>query len=378
MQQRHCLGIVRQVLALPTAPFVEQHVVAFIQEFVRKRPALTLKQDAVGNLLVRFRRGHTRVKRPICLSAHMDHPGFVADCTIAADRVRAIWRGGVFPEYVKNARVRFYSDGRWVRGKVTDIVTAKRGTRIVVKTAVIKVGAPVASGSPGMWDFPDPEIRGGRVHARACDDLAGVAAMLASLDDLARRSADGDAYFLFTRAEEVGFVGAMAACKLETIPKRCVVVAVENSSERSNARMGDGPILRVGDRATTFTSSATSFCEMVAKDLAVRNKSFIYQRRLMDGGMCESSAFCELGYEATGVCIALGHYHNMNTKTKKLAPEHVNLQDVVSLAAWFSELVTTKRRYTGRDQELLVRLNRLQKEYNPTLKRTARTVRFDR
>lgn len=372
MNRNRALKILDEALSLPTAPFAEHDVTAFVRAFIGGRTGLTLGEDAVGNVLVHYRRGRQRRSRPLCFTAHMDHPGFVADRMVSSRRLRAIWYGGVSPEYVPGARVRFHSDGRWVLGKVLSTVTGKSGTRLVVKSAVFDVPKAVAQGSPGMWDFPDPVTRNNRVYARACDDLSGLAAMLACIDDLAKRGAAGEAYFLFTRAEEVGFVGAMAACKLKTIPKRCAVVTVENSSELPHARMGNGPILRVGDRATTFTSPLTAFCAAVASDLSARNKRFRYQRRLMDGGTCESSAFCELGYEGTGLCLALGNYHNMNTRTKKLGPEYINLDDYINLATWFAALVTTGRRYTGRDTDLNQRFVQLQKEFNPLLKRTVR------
>ena len=170
-----------------------------------------------------------------------------------------------------------------------------------------------------MWDFGGPTVRGNRIHARACDDLAGAAAMLCAMDELARKRESCDAYFLFSRAEEVGFIGAIAACRLKTIPQKCFVVAMETSSERADAKMGDGPILRVGDRATTFTHEATAHCHRIARELERSDRRFKYQRKLMDGGTCESSAYCRLGYEATGLCVALGNYHNVDVKRRKLA-----------------------------------------------------------
>lgn len=363
--------ILREVLSLPTAPFAEHAVLDYIRAFAAKR-GLDLRSDRAGNILIHYRRGSKRVDRPVCLTAHVDHPGFVAEKMLSHDRLRARWRGGVAPEYFVGAKVRFCTGGRWVKGRVRSIVTAKKGTRVLVDTADIEVTGDVTAQSPGMWDFPDPVIRGHRIHARAIDDLGGVAAMLGSLHDVHAGRARGEAYFLFTRAEEVGFIGAMAACRLKTIPKRCVVVAVETSSLRPNAQPGDGPILRVGDKATTFTSAATSFCGGVATDLVENGKGFMYQRRLMDGGTCESSAYCQLGYDATGVCLALGHYHNMNTRTKKTAPEFIDLRDYDHLVAWFVALVKTKRRYTGRDEALGDMLARLQETFNPLLESTAR------
>jgi putative aminopeptidase FrvX len=365
--------ILSDVLSLPTAPFCEHHVLAFLREFVGARAHLSLREDSVGNLLVRYRRGRGRIRRPVCLTAHVDHPGFIAEEMIGRDVVRATWRGGVLPSFFVGSGVRFWTEGTWVRGRVLSIATKKKDARTVVASAKIGVGKVVSPGSCGMWDLPDPRIRGQRIHARAIDDLAGVAAMLACLDTLNSKKPDGEVYCLFTRAEEVGFIGAMAACQLKTIPKNCVVVAIETSSERSHARMGDGPILRVGDKASTFTSAATSFAGAVATDLSTRrSKSFRFQRKLMDGGTCESSAYCALGYDATGICLALGNYHNMNVRTGKIAAEFINLDDYHMLVEWFVGLSTTKLRYDGRDTSLDRTLTSLQSEYNPLLRKTAR------
>lgn len=218
-----------------------------------------------------------------------------------------------------------------------------------------------------MWDFPDPRVRGNQIHARGCDDIAGAAAMLCAIDKLVRWKRACDAYFLFTRAEEVGFVGAIAACRLRTIPKKCVVVAMETSSERPNAKMGDGPILRVGDKSSTFTPAATAHCHRIALDLATSDKTFAFQRKLMDGGTCESSAYCTLGYDATGICIALGNYHNVDAKRGKLGPEYVDLRDFHNVVKWFVALATTQRRYSGRNEALEALMGDIEKTYKQLL-----------
>jgi endoglucanase len=358
------------VLSLPTAPFVEGRVHSWIAGFCGRLRGVRMKSDPAGNLLVHYRHGATRVAHPVCLTAHTDHPGFVAEDVRSGHRVRAAWRGGVKPEYFTDARVRFRVDDHWVRGRIVSTRTTGKGAARKVASAEIDVPARVPAGSPGMWDLPDARIRNGRFYARACDDLAGVAAMLCCLETLARTRARTEAYFLFTRAEEVGFVGAMAACRARTIPGRCVVVAIETSAERPNARIGDGPILRVGDKATTYYSPATRYCQAVAEDLRKTDKVFTYQRRLMDGGTCESTAYCQLGYEATGICVALGNYHNMNTRTGRIGPEYISVSDFASLVKWFVALTTARQPYTGVDAALQKRLKKIEKEYAALLRRT--------
>ncbi|MBI4718032.1 MAG: hypothetical protein HY763_09530 [Planctomycetes bacterium] len=363
------------LLSLPTAPFAESAVVAYVRAFCEAR-GLEATPDAAGNLLVHLRQGRRRVARPVCITAHLDHPGFVASAMGRGGRLTAYWRGGVPPEYFVGRAVRFAVDGRWVRGRIRSIRTVIRnGQRRVDTALLLGVARPVPVGAVGMWDFGDPVIRGTRIYARACDDLAGAAAMLCCLDTLVTLEHPCEAYFLFTRAEEVGFIGAIAAARARTIPRRCVVVAMETSSERPHARMGDGPILRVGDRASAFTPAATAYCHRIARGLQRADRGFVFQRKLMDGGTCESSAYCTLGYEATGLCIALGNYHNVNARRRTLGPEYVDLRDFDNVVKWFVELARAPHPYTGRDEALEEQLAELERTYAALLAATSEVGR---
>lgn len=239
--------------------------------------------------------------------------------------------------------MRFWSGDRWVKGRIVELckitpVTAP-GWSGRVEEALIRVVHAVEPNSAGMWDLPDPELHGDLVAARGCDDVGGAAAMVALLERLSRKCARGEVYCLFTRAEEVGFVGAIAAARARTVPKRLPVISIETSSALANAPIGGGPILRVGDRAIVFTPKLTAFCERVAARLAKREKGFIFQRKLMDGGICEAFPFMAYGYAATGICIALGNYHNMDTARGKLASETISLSDWLHMVDLFEALV---------------------------------------
>jgi endoglucanase len=362
--------VLTDLLSIPTAPFAEHQVIAHVERFCDARNGVARSRDAAGNVLVRVRRGSRRVKRPVCITAHLDHPGFVTDRMIGKDRVRAFWRGGVPKAYFVGSGVRFDVDGAWVRGTVRSIRTVRRDGRAGVETAVVDVPRSIPSGSIGMWDLPDPRIRGSRIYARACDDLAGAAAMMCAIDALVRSRTSCDAYFLFTRAEEVGFVGAIAAAKSKTIPSKCFVAAMETSSELPDARMGDGPILRVGDKASAFTPAVTAYCHRVAGELARSDRSFRYQRKLMDGGTCESSAYCALGYEATGLCVALGNYHNVDRRRGRIGPEYIDLGDFACVVKWFVALARAPFPYTGRDDALRNRIAGFERAYRTLLRGT--------
>lgn len=375
--------VLAEILALPTAAFAESAVLDYVRRFCRAVPGVTVRADRCGNLLARYLHRPPRGVRPVVFTAHTDHPGFVALESRRGRSVRAAFRGWVEPEYFAGARMRFHSGGRWVRGVVRKVTKAapivgSPGRTGRPEEVLIEAARDVEPGSPGMWDLPEPSLRRGLVLARACDDLAGCAAMLALLERLSRRRVAAEAYCLFTRAEEVGFVGAIGAARAGTIPRKLPVVAIETSRVLPGVEIGGGPILRVGDRASVFTPEVTAFCERVAKELAARTASaqipkrkrgtqesgirdrgsgkgvarrgassvssapFRFQRKLMDGGTCESTAYLSYGYPTTGVCLALGNYHNMDMQRKRIAPEYVSLADWEWMVDWFEALVRAR------------------------------------
>ncbi len=369
------LEILAELLTMPTAPFAEHYVIDCVRRFCVYHPDIKLTQDPAGNVLLRLRRESAAVARPLCLTAHMDHPGFVAIHMIGPGRLKASWRGGVPIEYFEGARVRFYDETRWIRGRVVSTRPVREHDTLRVDTTEIDVKGDVPPGSVGMWDFPDPRVRGERVLARGCDDVAGTAAVLSALHRVHETRGPCDIYALLTRAEEVGFVGAIAACRHRTIPRKCLVVTVETSSELPHVKMGRGPILRVGDKASTFTPAATAYCRAVADDLTIRDRAFRYQRHLMDAGTCEASVFCQFGYDATGLCIALGNYHNVNRRTKRLAPESIHLDDYELLVRWFVALAQSATPYTGADEGFASRLERIERSYARLLAGSVRSPR---
>ncbi len=388
------------LLTLPTSPFNEQHVIRYIAEWAAKRPGLLLSQDRFGNLQIRLRRareasvrqamgrmpvprtGETPVPHPtggvpLVLAAHMDHPGFEAERMVRHGVVRAIWRGGVAPEYFPGTKVRFHAGGKWVRGRIERMKAGEddRGRRRV-QWAEASVGSDVPGGAIGMWDFPDPVIRETRLHARGCDDVAGVAAVLAALDVLAEREEPVDVIAMLSRAEEVGFAGAMAACRDGLIPRTARMISVECSSELAGGRMGDGPILRVGDATSIFTPELTAFCRRVGETLAARSRRFRFQRKLMDGGTCEASAFLGYGYQAAGLCIALGNYHNMDRRRGRIGAEYVDLNDWNGLVEWFVELAIANETYEPGHGQLTGLLDGLYARWTPVLEETVERVRL--
>jgi endoglucanase len=366
--------IALDLFGLPTAPFQEEHVARYVRSFCERR-GLKVRADKFGNLLANYQRGRSKAGWPLLFSAHMDHPGFEALVMTGPRRVRAQWRGGVALEFFQGTGVRFFNEGKWVRGIIRKVTPLKSKPGQMRRADTVEVElrgrGRVTEGALGMWDLPGPAVRGKKIHAPACDDIAGVTSMLCLLEVLFRRRVNTTVYLLFTRAEEVGFAGCLSACKAGTVPKRSAIVGIECSTELPTARMGDGPILRVGDRMSVFSPRLEGYCRQTADELARKDKAFRYQRKLMDGGACESTAFCAYGYEATAVCLALGNYHNMNKRAGRIEREYIHVEDLANMIRLFVALASKRRGYEPKAGAPPKLLEGIRRQHERTLVRTA-------
>ena len=334
--------IVSEVVAIPTAPYLEGGVRAWLRDFAAAR-GLAHEEDRFGNALLTYRRGHRR--RPLVLGAHMDHPALVVTA-VRGRRLDLEFRGGLDASYGEGEPLLLYREGArgpHARARVASVRGDARG-RLVSARAAFEGGAGAAAGDLALWDVPACRIRGDVVHARACDDLAGCAAVLAALDRAAAGGAPGHLIGLFTRAEEVGLVGATAAAAARTLPPDALVVAVETSSMvAGRAEQGGGPIVRVGDAAHVFSPRMTQWMSALAGELAAADPAFRFQRRLMDGGGTEATTYDLHGYETGAACVALGNYHNAGPRGRVRA-ETVSLGDIEGLVRLFGRMHETAPR----------------------------------
>jgi len=327
--------LLREVLPIPTTSYAEGAVLSYLEEFAGER-GLEFRQDRFGNAYVTYRRG--RARRPLVLEAHTDHPGFVVT-GVRGRRLELEFRGGLAAVYGRGENVRVFGaelPPEGVRASITSTTVsapARRGLgkRLAGAKALLDSAADVAVGDLALWDVERCQFRGRTVHARQCDDLAGVVTVLATLDRVAAERRAGQLTGLFTRAEEVGLEGAAAAAAARELPDRALVVALETSSSAGGrAEQGGGPIIRVGDRAHVFSPAMTMWMVGLAEQIASDRPGFRYQRKLMDAGGTEATAFDLLGYETGAACLALGNWHNAGPNDRVRA-ETVHLDDLEGL-----------------------------------------------
>ena len=215
MREKEMLAVVAALANQPTAPFHEDAVRTEIEAQLRKISHVRFERDGFGNVIAHFHRGRKRAAA-WALAAHMDHPGWVRG---KDGEVRFL--GSVAARFRSNPKKRSFGDFE-------------------------------------MWDLPPFEIRDRQIHSRACDDLLGCAEIICVLREIEEQKANVHCIGLFTRAEEVGFVGAIKLAQAEILPRSLTILSLETSTPRGTAEIGRGPIVRVGDKVSSFDGPATA------------------------------------------------------------------------------------------------------------------------
>jgi len=345
---------------LPTASGLEDAVISWVRAWAHRRPDLKLITDSGGNLLI-TQKGRKPLPAVIAV-AHMDHPAFVVTSVEGRDAAYE-FRGGVRAEYFLGARVEFVTTASTVRGAVISH-DPKRGTGLI-RTSVSGVVSP---GDIARWSFPDQRLQAGQFAAPACDDLAGCVAALAALDRARSDPALRHFGVLLTRAEEIGFVGAIHAAKFETVPKESRLLSIEASRSSSQAPVGSGPVIRVGDASTVFDQEMTNLISW-----ATATRGLAHQRKLMAGGSCEATAFGAYGYRAAGLCLPLDNYHNMGhlDEVESGSAKATPLPEVVALGDFHGlvDLLLVSTQALDGEGDLMPRLDRLYEDAKHLLDR---------
>lgn len=360
-------SVAESLARIPTAPYHEHQVRAEAIRLLGKLPNVKLRIDAYGNLIAHY---CNRPKRgsALALVAHLDHPGFSIPNAAFRKARCAEFLGGVAQDYFRPQNVLFFN-----RKKIEPLGSCKL-VRVdwsaPQKKAVFD--KPFPKGAEfGMWDLPVARFSPDHFINRNCDDLVGAATIIALIQELAQSGARAEVYGLLTRAEEVGFHGALASLKASPALPKIPTLSLETSNARGFAEIGAGPILRVGDRTTIFTPSISAWLQQAFEAIKKAKPETRYQRLLMGGGTCEATVFQHAGYPTGALCVALDNYHNMGLENK-LAAESVSLTDWQGLYELLRHVATEMTPYRSPSPRLKLqgKLATMQLEALPKLKAT--------
>lgn len=339
------------LLTQPTAPFREEHVSA-VAARVLAAAEVPFFDDPLGNLVIgadspaAYRRLlRARGGEPLrVFIAHMDHPGFHGVRWLNERALTIKWHGGSPVKHLNGTRV-WLADAE---GEIGDGVLRRvtlNTLRYGIDTAEVHfthnafaAHRPAADELFGGFKFRKPVWKSGSLlYTKAADDLVGVFCIVATaLEAFGKRSAKSPPPMigLLTRGEEVGFIGAIGHFELgwlQDAQRPLLCVSLEASRTLPGAIVGQGPVVRLGDRRTLFDSGGMQLLSELAEKLLPKK----YQRRIMDGGTCEGTAATAYGFPTIALTVPLGNYHNQGFEggpdcraPQGPAPEFVHLDDV--------------------------------------------------
>jgi len=325
---QRAIDILRLLGECPATSFHESLVSRCILDLL-DNTQIDYRVDRYGNIVAKVgsRVGAPSESSSIAFVAHMDHPGFEV---VRHDEGLPIASplGGVPLASITKGADAFYFDRKGNRFLCQLEPTPENENELVVKSDIV---APV--GAPIVFALEDFSISGDILRMRAMDDLAGCAAIIASLEELNKNPSDSDVYGVFTRAEEVGLIGARLLSLENTLHENTFVVSVETSSVIPGVTQGEGPVIRTGDASYTFNSEAEQILIMGREAIRSSDSDYKCQRQLMSAGSCEASAFAVNGYRATGIAFALGNWHNATTTIRdpdgEIGDEYISVQDFI-------------------------------------------------
>jgi endoglucanase len=324
-------------------------------------------QDPVGNIVIGasspkdYSRLLKKSDEPLrVFIAHMDHPGFHGLRWKSEYELEIQWYGGSPTQHLDGAKVWLADKNQSLgEGTLTEAKLISSGKAI--QSGIIRVSAPVRSGSKpvpaekifGGFGFRAPVWQeNGLIYTKAADDLIGAYSMVRLAIEhfkKLRRTSNTTFLGLLTRAEEVGFIGAIGHFELgwlQTAKRKILCVSLETSRTLPGAEIGKGPVVRLGDRFTVFdAASLRVFTELAQKTLPER-----HQRRVMDGGTCEATAAMVYGFPSIGISVPLGNYHNQcfeggpdSRGALGPAPEFVHRDDLLGLLDLCRALMTPRQ-----------------------------------
>lgn len=317
------LPLLRHLTSVPTAPFREKAVshkaLAWIAKNIGRRAGV---RKVRGGFIVSYRGAG---KGPaLALAAHLDHPAFRLE-KITPNGATALLQGGLPAHLLPGAEVEAFAadpkDNTPLARGVIGTQPKPGGLWDITWTTAPKPGSKPVFAILALTPY---EVKAGWLSSRSIDDLLGCAISLEAMRRLAKARVKTNLTVLLNRAEEVGFVGALDMIRSGVLCAGDSYLSIESSRELPGSKPGQGPTIRMGDKATAFDANLLGLLDDAAARLKKRGARV--QRLRLTGGTCEATAYLAFGFESAGVAIPLVNYHN-GWGAKAVAPERVKVKD---------------------------------------------------
>lgn len=314
------ISLASSALAIAAAPGREHPAVDFINSWTASRPWCETRRDHSGNLILRAAREPKGT--PLYLAAHLDHPNFIVEPLPHSPREALLLRRGGHPSDLSTkSPVIIRSNSRTIRGTLHEITDPTPGS---VRARASFDAAP-APGDVASWDVGEPGRTDTDLFGLACDNMIGVAALLAAFESTRDHRPQGPVRLLLTRAEELGMLGAIAICRAGILGPCARVICVD----AREAAPGSG-LLAAAHPALARDLAALG---LTPTDSAAADRT-------------EAAAFSAFGHDSGAILYPIRNMHNAGTPPQ---PERIAIADLVLLHDALARTITECPHATRRD-----------------------------
>ncbi len=244
-----------------------------------------IRVDALGNLIARKGQGGKK----IMVAAHMDEIGLIATHIDENGFIRFTAVGGVYPQMLMGARVRFYSG---LPGIIYTEPLDKPTDTPSIEKMFIDVGAksrkdcPIKVGEVAAFERPFLDL-GERLVAKSMDDRIGCLVAIETLRAI--KKTPHELYFVFTTQEEVGIRGAeTSAFGIDPdLGFSLDVTLWGDTPGRKNfdIALGKGPAIKIKDSGMLSDPRIIQWMVSTAEKHKIS-----YQREVLIGGTTDARA----------------------------------------------------------------------------------------
>lgn len=262
MDNGKLLDLIRELTAIPGGAGREQAVAAYMAEGFRRHSG-RVEVDAAGNVCASFGGGD----RKVLVMAHTDEVGLFVKYISDQGFIYFDANGIIDERVLLDTKVEVVTEDGSVRVGVIGIksrhlMTPEEMTRpINIADLWVDVGANsreevaafgIRIGDAIVYRRHFDLLSGGRFTAKAIDDRAGCAVLLALAEALASKPLEYTLVLAAVTQEEIGSRGAKVAAQrlapdlglaIDTVPAADPFTPVQ----QANARIGGGPVIRTAD-----------------------------------------------------------------------------------------------------------------------------------
>lgn len=291
------IGIIEQLVNTPSPSGFEKDTQSVVSKIISPYVDEVM-EDILGNLICKRYAKTANDAKTIMLMAHIDEIGMMITYVEPSGFIRFNKLGGVDPQLLQGHSVTILHEGNSVKGVIGSLpihiknIKNKDMQKNVpdISDMWIDIGAAsreealrkVQIGDPIVVDSDINALSGNVISSRACDNKAGVTALLLAAQMLNDKEITNKVVFVTSVQEEIGTRGAIVA-SYNIHPDVCIAIDVTHATDYPSVPKSKyGEVNIGGGAAIPVGSDLSVYVQHILIELAVGN-DIPFQRFALPG-----------------------------------------------------------------------------------------------